>query len=98
MLLSAKTVKSKKLPYKKFWVKDRFVLIQEIPQLLGAAGVAQLAQGLGLDLADTLTGDVELLADLLQGAGAAVHDAEAQLQHLLQLLAQQGEAGGLGGL
>ena len=71
--------------------------------------MAELAQGLGLDLADTLTGDIELLAHLFQGAGAAVHDAEAQLknllfpggqgvQHLFQLLAQQGEAGGLGGL
>ena len=71
--------------------------------------MAQLAQGLGLDLADTLTGDVELLAHLLQGAGAAVLDAEAQLQHLLltggqgaqhvhQLLLQQREAGGLAGL
>ena len=68
--------------------------------------MAQLSEGLGLDLADAFPGDVELLADLLQGAGAAVLNAEAQLQHLLlpggegredlyQLLLQQGEGGGL---
>ena len=50
--------------------------VQEVAQLLAAAGVAQLAQGLGLDLADALTRDVELLADLLKRAGAAVDDAE----------------------
>ena len=37
--------------------------------------MAQLPQGLGLDLADALTGDVELLAYLLQRAGAAILDA-----------------------
>ena len=68
--------------------------------------MAQFSQGLGLDLADALTGDVELLAHLLQGAGAAVLNAEAQLEHLLlpgsqgaqhvhQLLLEQGEGGGL---
>ena len=40
--------------------------------------MAQLSEGLGLDLADAFPGDVELLADLLQGAGAAVLNAEAQ--------------------
>ena len=44
--------------------------------------MAQLAQRLGLDLADTLTGDVELLADLLERAGMTVLDAEPQPQHL----------------
>ena len=44
--------------------------------------MTQLAQRLGLDLADTLTGNVELLADLLEGAGMAVLDAEAQAQDL----------------
>ena len=57
--------------------------IQEIAQLFAAAGVAELAQRLGFDLADTLTGDIELLADLLQRAGAAVLKAEAQAQDLL---------------
>ena len=35
-------------------------------------GVAQLGEGLGLDLADALAGDAELLADLLQRAGLLV--------------------------
>ena len=71
--------------------------------------MAQLAQGLGLDLADAFAGDIELLAHFLQRAGAAVLDTEAQLQHLFlpgrqraehihQLLLEQGEAGSLGGL
>ena len=71
--------------------------------------MAQFAQSLGLDLADTLTGHVKLLAHLFQSAGAAVLDAEAQLQDLLltggqggqdlhQLLLEQGEGGGLRGL
>ena len=41
------------------------ISIQEIPQLFAATGVAELAQGLGFDLADALTGDVEFLADFL---------------------------------
>ena len=68
--------------------------------------MAQLAQRLRLYLTDTLARDVELLADLLQRARAAVHYAEAQLQHLLlargqrvqhlfKLLAQEGEGRGL---
>ena len=38
--------------------------------------MAQLAQRLGLDLADAFARDVELLADLLERAGTAVLDAE----------------------
>ena len=38
---------------------------QEVLQYFGSGGVPQLAQGLGLDLADPLPGDVELLAHLL---------------------------------
>ena len=70
--------------------------------------MAELAQGLGLDLADTLARDVELLADLLQGPGPAVVQTEAQAQHLLlalregpqdlvELLLEQGEGGGVRG-
>ena len=40
--------------------------------------MAQLPQGLGLDLADPFPGDIKLLAHLFQGAGAAVLQAKAQ--------------------
>src|SRR6187431_3194356 len=42
--------------------------------------MAQLAQRLGLDLADPLAGDVELLADLFEGPGTPVLQAEPELQ------------------
>jgi hypothetical protein len=45
--------------------------------------VAQLAQRLGLDLADALAGDLEVLADLFEGVIALLADAEAHAQHLL---------------
>src|SRR4051794_36558950 len=56
-------------------------LFQIVSQLLGAAGVAQLAERLRLDLADALAGDPELPPDLLQRALAAVVQAEAELEH-----------------
>ena len=40
--------------------------------------MTQLSEGLGLDLADALPGDVELLSHLFQGTGPSVLDAEAQ--------------------
>ena len=61
-------------------VRFRDSSVQEVLELLRARRMTQLAQRLGLDLADTLTGYVELLADLLEGAGMAVLDAEAQAQ------------------
>src|SRR5215470_18979560 len=56
---------------------------EEAPQLLGPRGMPELAQGFGLDLADALAGDREVLADLLQRVLAAVGEAESQAQHLL---------------
>ena len=44
--------------------------------------MTQLAQRLGFDLADTFTGDVELLTNFLEGAGVTVLNAEAQTQYL----------------
>src|SRR3546814_1621892 len=55
--------------------------IQERPQLAGAAGVLQLPERLGLDLADALAGHRELLADFLEGVVGVHADAEAHAQH-----------------
>ena len=54
------------------------LFIQIIPQALGPAGVAELAQGFGLDLAHPLPGDVELPAQLFQRPGAAILQTEAE--------------------
>src|SRR5579863_5337469 len=67
--------------------------------------MAQLAQGLCLDLANALASDVELLAYLFESATATIIKAEAQLQdfalalgqavqHILHLLFEQLMAGG----
>jgi len=53
------------------------VVHQEAAQLLAAAWMAQLAQCLGLDLADALARDVELLADFLERVIGIHVDAEA---------------------
>ena len=66
-------------------------LVQEILQLLASGGVPQFSEGLGLDLADALPGDIKLLAHFLQGAGTAVLNTEAQLQHLFLTGGQGGE-------
>jgi hypothetical protein len=44
--------------------------------------VLELADGLGLDLADALAGDLEDPADLLERVGVAVADAVAELDDL----------------
>ena len=54
----------------------------EILDLLGAAGVAEFADGLVLNLADTLTGNAENLANFLQGMGPAVVHAETHPKHI----------------
>ena len=75
-------------------------LFQIIPQPFGPAGMAELAEGFCLDLADALPRDVELLPQLFQRAGPAVVEAEAErdhplfagrqtLEHAHQLLAEQ---------
>src|SRR4029453_7196551 len=56
---------------------------QEAPQLLGARGMPQLSERLGLDLTDALAGDREVLAHFLERVLAAVGEAEAEPQHLL---------------
>src|SRR3989442_9496691 len=56
-------------------------LLQVVLQLAAPARVAQLAQHLRLDLTEPLSRHVELAADLLECAGAAILETEAQLQH-----------------
>src|SRR5688500_19340229 len=60
----------------------RSILDQEASQLLAAARMPELAQRLGLDLADALARDVELLADFLERVVGRQVDAEAHAQHL----------------
>jgi hypothetical protein len=45
--------------------------------------MTQLTQGLGLDLADTLARDLEVLTNLFQGVVALLANAEAHTQDLL---------------
>src|SRR6188508_614998 len=59
--------------------------ISDAEQFLGAgvgARVTQLRHGPCLDLADALAGEVEVLAHVLEGAGLAAVEAEAQAQDL----------------
>src|SRR5208282_4095614 len=63
--------------------------IQERAQAVAAAGVAQFAQSLGLDLADALARHREMLADLFERMLAAVLQAEAHLNDLLLARAQR---------
>src|SRR5690348_17061229 len=56
--------------------------IEERAKLFAARRMPQLAQRLGLDLADALAGDVELLANFFQGVVGVHVDAEAHAQHL----------------
>ena len=44
--------------------------------------MAHLPEGLGLDLTNTLTSHLELLAYLLEGAAVAIDKAESLLQNL----------------
>ena len=59
-----------------------------------ARRVAQLAHRPGLDLADALPGEVEVLADLLEGPRLAAVEAEAQLQDLPLALVERGQQAG----
>src|SRR5499427_727326 len=67
--------------------------IEERAELFRAARMAQLAQRLGLDLADALARDVELLADLFQRVVGVHVDAEAHAQNLRFARREAGEHG-----
>src|SRR5947207_14753465 len=58
-------------------------VVQEAAQLPRPARMLELAQRLGLDLADALAGHRELLADLFQRVVGVHADAEAHAQHAL---------------
>src|SRR2546428_3797663 len=58
-------------------------IIQKAAQLPAPARMLELAQRLGLDLADALARDRELLADLFQRVVGIHADAEAHAQHAL---------------
>ena len=67
------------------------LIVQETPQLPRPRRVLQLPQRLGLDLADALAGDRELLADLFQRVVGVHADAEAHAQHAFFARGQRGE-------
>src|SRR5438445_633743 len=67
----------------KFFESAEVLIIQEAAQLAAAARVLELAQRLGLDLADALARHRELLADLFQRVDGIHADAEAHAQHAL---------------
>ena len=50
--------------------------------MIAAGRVTQLAQCLGFNLTNPLTGNIELLADFLEGMVGVHVDAEAHAQHL----------------
>src|SRR5208283_5594847 len=66
-------------------------IVQKAPQLPAAARVLQFAQGLGLDLADALARDRELLADLLERMVGVHADAKAHAQDALLAWGERGE-------
>src|SRR6478736_5323463 len=61
-------------------VRGEKLIVQKAPQLPAPARMLQLPQRLGLDLADALAGDAELLADLFEGVVGVHADAEAHAQ------------------
>src|SRR3954469_12348785 len=58
-------------------------LLQVVAQLLRPRRMPKLRQRLRLDLADSLPGDAELLADLFQRPWMTVDQSEPQLDDLL---------------
>jgi len=69
-------------------------VVEEASELPAPRRVLQLAQRLRLDLADTLAGHGELLADLLEGVVGVHADAEAHAQHALLARRERGEDAG----
>ncbi len=53
-----------------------------VAQVPTAGGVAELAERLGFNLSDALTGDVEVFADFLECVVLAVQETETHLKDL----------------
>src|SRR5712692_9139937 len=66
-------------------------IIEQAPEDPRPARMLELAQRLGLDLANALAGHRELLADLLQRVVGVHADAEAHPQHALLARRQRGQ-------
>src|SRR5215470_7563403 len=58
-------------------------VIEERPQPVAAAGMAQLAQSFGFDLPDALAGDGKVLTHFFERVLAAVVEAKAHFDDLL---------------
>ena len=65
-----------------FAIRTFAALYQKIPQFAAAAGMAQLSQRLGLDLADTFPRDVERLSHFFQCVRLPILQTETHLQNL----------------
>lgn len=70
-------------------IQQRRLSVQEKTQLFPAAGMTQPVEGLFLNLADALAGDIEFFADLLQRVFRLLADAETQADNLLLSLGQR---------
>src|SRR5262245_12174747 len=66
-----------------------FELIQEPNQLAAAAGLLELANRFGFDLADALASDLEYVADFFQRIAVAVAQAVTQLDDLSLTIAER---------
>ena len=80
--------------------------VEVVAQYLRATRMTQLRHGLGLDLADALPSNTVDFADLIQGLGLSVGQAESHrhdtglslgqgIEDIMQLLLQQGEVDGV---
>src|SRR3989304_1544754 len=67
----------------------RPTLIQEADQFRAAAGLLEFADGFGFDLADPLAGDLEDVADLLEGVAVALAQAVAEFDDLAFAIAER---------
>ena len=65
------------------------VLVEEPDEFLASGRLLELADGLGFDLANTLSGDLEDMADLFEGVAISVAQAVAELDDLSLAIAER---------